>query len=133
MDGTRRLSLIVGVITLLVMLVWPRLKTSLPPHLPAVIIATVIAAAMNQQGFALLQNAPLEDVMPDSKKGFRKPRRLFEGQSCRNRQALTRRDGHVFGITTTAEQRTNPVSHFPALGIRSDFDDFAGHLQTRYR
>lgn len=46
-------SLIVGVTTLLVMLVWPRLRTPLPPHLPAVIIATVIAAAMNQQGMSV--------------------------------------------------------------------------------
>lgn len=46
-------SLVVGLVTLAVMVIWPRLKTSFPPHLPAVIIGTVIAIVLNQQGMAI--------------------------------------------------------------------------------
>jgi len=43
-------SLCVGVATLAVMLVWPRLKTPMPPHLPAVLVGTLLAAALNSRG-----------------------------------------------------------------------------------
>jgi SulP family sulfate permease len=43
-------SLIVGSVTLAVMLIWPRFKTPIPPHLPAVIIGSLIAMLANQQG-----------------------------------------------------------------------------------
>jgi SulP family sulfate permease len=42
--------LIVGVVTLTVMLLWPRLKTSIPAHLPAVIVGSLIAFTFNSQG-----------------------------------------------------------------------------------
>ena len=44
-------SLCVGLATLAVMLIWPRLKTPLPPHLPAVLVGTLLAAALNSRGF----------------------------------------------------------------------------------
>ncbi|MCX2780803.1 C4-dicarboxylic acid transporter DauA [Microbulbifer thermotolerans] len=43
-------SLTVGLATLAVMLVWPRLKTPLPPHLPAVLVGTMVALALNRMG-----------------------------------------------------------------------------------
>jgi len=43
-------SLTVGLVTLTVMLLWPRLKTPVPAHLPAVIIGSAIALLLNQQG-----------------------------------------------------------------------------------
>lgn len=47
-------SLVVGLITLVVMVIWPRLKkTPFPPHLPAVIIGTLVAIVLNQQGMAI--------------------------------------------------------------------------------
>jgi SulP family sulfate permease len=42
--------LIVGLVTLTVMLLWPRLKTSIPAHLPAVIVGSLIAFTFNRQG-----------------------------------------------------------------------------------
>lgn len=44
-------SLVVAALTLVVMLAWPRLKTSLPPHLPAVVIGSLIALALSHAGF----------------------------------------------------------------------------------
>ncbi|MBB5211344.1 C4-dicarboxylic acid transporter DauA [Microbulbifer hydrolyticus] len=43
-------SLYVGLATLAVMLMWPRLKTPLPPHLPAVLVGTLLAVALNSLG-----------------------------------------------------------------------------------
>lgn len=43
----------VATLTLLVMLVWPRLKTPVPPHLPAVIIGSGMAVWLQRQGFEL--------------------------------------------------------------------------------
>jgi len=41
---------LVAVTTLMVMLIWPRLKTPIPAHLPAVIIGALLAFYLNQQG-----------------------------------------------------------------------------------
>ena len=43
---------VVGVMTLAVMLLWPRLKTRLPPHLPAVLVGTAVALWFAKQGMA---------------------------------------------------------------------------------
>lgn len=44
-------SLAIAVFTLAFMVVWPRLKTPVPAHLPAIILAGVLAQLMNQRGF----------------------------------------------------------------------------------
>lgn len=44
-------SLFVAILTLLVMLFWPRLKTPVPPHLPAVIAGGILAWQLNAHGF----------------------------------------------------------------------------------
>lgn len=41
---------LVAVTTLMVMLIWPRFKTPIPAHLPAVIIGALLAFYLNQQG-----------------------------------------------------------------------------------
>src|SRR5690606_811548 len=46
-------SLVVAGLTLAVMLLWPRLKTPVPAHLPAVIIGSLIALALAHAGFAV--------------------------------------------------------------------------------
>ncbi len=43
-------SLSVALLTLLVMILWPRLKTPVPPHLPAVVIGTLAAIALGHAG-----------------------------------------------------------------------------------
>lgn len=46
-------SLLIAVGTLSIMLLWPRLKTPIPPHLPAVVLGSVAAIALNAMGFEL--------------------------------------------------------------------------------
>lgn len=43
-------ALLIAGITLAVMLLWPRLRTPVPPHLPAVIIASLVAWLLQQSG-----------------------------------------------------------------------------------
>ncbi len=44
-------SVTVAMVTLAVMLLWPRLKTAIPAHLPAVVLGALLALALNQTGF----------------------------------------------------------------------------------
>lgn len=46
-------NLAVGMLTLAVMLVWPRLKTPLPPHLPAVVLGGLAAWLLTRQGLPI--------------------------------------------------------------------------------
>ncbi len=43
-------SLAVGLITLAIMIIWPRVNKTIPAHLPAVIIGSLVAFWFNQQG-----------------------------------------------------------------------------------
>lgn len=43
-------SLLVAGLTLAMLLIWPKLKTPVPPHLPAVLLGTVVAYALNLMG-----------------------------------------------------------------------------------
>lgn len=47
------MSTLVAVVTLAVMLLWPRLKTPVPPHLPAVVIGSLLAIWLNANGAAV--------------------------------------------------------------------------------
>jgi SulP family sulfate permease len=43
-------TLIVGLSTLACIIIWPRFKTSIPAHLPAVIVGSIVAFAFNEAG-----------------------------------------------------------------------------------
>lgn len=43
-------TFVVGLSTLAVFVIWPRFKTSIPSHLPAVIVASIVAFILNEQG-----------------------------------------------------------------------------------
>ncbi|WP_150911135.1 C4-dicarboxylic acid transporter DauA [Marinobacter halotolerans] len=47
------MATLVAVLTLSVMLLWPRLRTPVPPHLPAVVIGSLLALVMNNNGAAI--------------------------------------------------------------------------------
>jgi SulP family sulfate permease len=47
------MSTLVAGVTLAVMLLWPRLKTAVPPHLPAVIVGSLLALWLNSQGASI--------------------------------------------------------------------------------
>ncbi|PCM43058.1 C4-dicarboxylic acid transporter DauA [Marinobacter sp. ANT_B65] len=51
--GLDSMSALVASVTLAVMLLWPRLKTPVPPHLPAVIIGSLLALLLNANGAAV--------------------------------------------------------------------------------
>ncbi len=64
-------SLTVGLITLGVMLTWPKLKSPLPPHLPAVIVGTVAAFVMNQNGmYVATIHSSFDYVLADNTVGM---------------------------------------------------------------
>ncbi|MBK1886292.1 C4-dicarboxylic acid transporter DauA [Marinobacter sp. DY40_1A1] len=44
------MSALVALVTLAIMLIWPRLRTPVPPHLPAVIVGSLIAIWLNANG-----------------------------------------------------------------------------------
>lgn len=44
-------ALVVGASTLLVFPLWSKVKTNIPPHLPAIIIASLVAYVFNQSGY----------------------------------------------------------------------------------
>ncbi|HNG59702.1 MAG TPA: SulP family inorganic anion transporter, partial [Cellvibrionaceae bacterium] len=46
-------SLSVACVTLAVMLLWPKFKTPVPPHLPALFIGTLLALGLNSAGLAV--------------------------------------------------------------------------------
>ncbi len=46
-------SLCVGLVTLATLLLWPRLNTRIPPHLPAVVVSCVLAWGLGVAGFAV--------------------------------------------------------------------------------
>ncbi len=50
LDGT---STLVAVVTLAVMLLWRKLKTPVPPHLPAVVVGTLLAMWFNSRGASI--------------------------------------------------------------------------------
>ncbi len=46
-------SVAVASVTLLSMLLWPKLKLPVPPHLPAIVIGSLLAYLLNQQGWTV--------------------------------------------------------------------------------
>jgi len=53
MPGLDFMSTLVAAVTLAIMLLWPRLKTPVPPHLPAVIVGSLLALWLNSQGASI--------------------------------------------------------------------------------
>ena len=63
-------SLITGLTTLLVMLLWPLLKSPVPGHLPAVIVGSLVAVTLNQQGAGIATvGSTFSFVLPDGTVG----------------------------------------------------------------
>lgn len=63
-------SLAVALLTLAIMLFWPRLKTGVPAHLPAVILASVITLLLNRQGMDIATiSSQFSYLLPDGSSG----------------------------------------------------------------
>ncbi|MBC7183399.1 MAG: STAS domain-containing protein, partial [Marinobacter sp.] len=64
------ISTLVAGITLAVMLLWPRLKTPVPPHLPAVVIGSFLALWFNAHGASIETiGSRFSYLMPDGSTG----------------------------------------------------------------
>jgi sulfate permease, SulP family len=64
-------SLFVAVVTLGIMLAWPRLKTAIPQHLPAVICASLLGMLLAQGGYAVdTIGSRFSYLMPDGAQGM---------------------------------------------------------------
>jgi SulP family sulfate permease len=67
-DGT---SLFVAAVTLGIMLYWPRLKTAIPQHLPAVILASLMGILLAKAGYAVdTIGSRFSYLMPDGAQGM---------------------------------------------------------------
>lgn len=76
-------SVAVAMLTLAVMILWPRLKTAVPAHLPAVIFAALLALALNKAGMSVdtidsrfsytLANGTIGQGIPPILPGFQWP------------------------------------------------------------
>lgn len=63
-------ALLVGTITLAVILLWPRLKTAIPAYLPAILVGSVAAFLLNQQGYTVATiNSTFSFALPDGSVG----------------------------------------------------------------
>ncbi|WP_337881223.1 C4-dicarboxylic acid transporter DauA [Rheinheimera sp.] len=70
-------SLLVALTTLAVMLWWPKLGWPVPPHLPALAVATFLGIALQQFGFSLDSiGSRFSYVLPDGSSGFGIPSQL---------------------------------------------------------
>jgi len=67
-DGT---SLFVALVTLGIMLYWPKLKTAIPQHLPAVILASLLSILLAKAGYAVdTIGSRFSYLMPDGAQGM---------------------------------------------------------------
>jgi SulP family sulfate permease len=72
-------SLLVAAFTLAVMLLWPKLKLPLPPHLPAIVVATCSALALAHYGLELdTIGSRFSYLLPDGSQGHGIPAVLPE-------------------------------------------------------
>ena len=63
-------SLGVGIVTLLIMVFWPRFKNPVPAHLPAAITGTVLAFYLNEQGHEIATiSSTFSFTLPDGSDG----------------------------------------------------------------
>lgn len=72
-------SVAVASTTLLMMLLWPLLKSPLPPHLPAIIVGSLLAFFFNQQGWSVdTIGSRFSYTLPNGVTGFGIPPQLPE-------------------------------------------------------
>ena len=70
LPGIDPLSTLVAGVTLVVMLVWPRLTTPVPPHLPAVVIGGLLAFWFNARGAGIETiGSTFSYLLPDGSQG----------------------------------------------------------------
>lgn len=81
MPGSHLPSMLIAVVTLATMIIWPKLKLPIPAHLPAVIIGSLIAIALNHYGVTIETiGTRFHYLLPDGQSGMGIPPVLPEFQ-----------------------------------------------------
>lgn len=81
LPGLDPLSTLVALATLIIMILWPRLKTPVPPHLPAVVLGSLLALLLNLNGAEIdTIGSRFSYLLPDGTSGFGIPPVLPEFQ-----------------------------------------------------
>ena len=86
-------------------------------------------AAVNEQAFARLEPAAIEDVGPDREEGLAEPRRRDHVERRRHRQRVRRGGQRVLGIAAARQQRADLVADLPFRDARPHCRDLAGGLE----
>ena len=106
-------SLVVALFTLAFMLIWPKLKTPVPAHLPAVILASVLAYFLNSSGYDIATiGSRFHYQLPDGGLGNGIPSVLphFEWPWLRSGS-----DEHVFSLSWTTISELIPAAFAIAM------------------
>ena len=86
---------------------------------------------MDEQALTRGQPAAFEDVGPHREEGFRDGARGDDVQPFRDRQALDRRSGTVFGVAAPCDERAHAIAHMPSVDAARDGHDRSGDLEPR--
>src|SRR5207253_6759349 len=92
--------------------------------------ADAARAAVDQQPFAALESAALEDVRPHGEERFGKRGGLNGVEPAGDWQALRRRRRAVLGVAAARDERTDAIADLPVGHIAPDADDGSGDLET---
>ncbi|MEQ9545321.1 MAG: C4-dicarboxylic acid transporter DauA [Marinobacter sp.] len=113
LPGADAMSTLVAVTTLAVMLLWPRLRTPIPPHLPAVLVGSLLALFLNTNGADIETiGSRFSYLMPDGSAGTGIPPFLPEFNWPWLRPDA---EGHPLGISWSMVQQLLPAAFAIAM------------------
>ncbi|AZT85274.1 C4-dicarboxylic acid transporter DauA [Marinobacter sp. NP-4(2019)] len=113
LPGIDAMSTLVAGTTLTTMLLWPRLKTPIPPHLPAVLIGSLLALFLNTSGADIATiGSRFSYLMPDGSAGTGIPPFLPEFAWPWQRPDV---DGKPLGISWSMVQELLPAAFAIAM------------------
>lgn len=113
LPGIDAMSTLVAGTTLTIMLLWPRLKTPIPPHLPAVLIGSLLALFLNTSGADIATiGSRFSYLMPDGSAGTGIPPFLPEFAWPWQRPDV---DGKPLGISWSMVQELLPAAFAIAM------------------
>ncbi len=93
--------------------------------------ADAARAAVHQQDLTGGQVRGHDEVRPDRARDLGKGCGVVQADPGRDRHHLSRRDGHMLGITTAGEQRANVLSYAPFRHASTESGDASGHFETQ--
>jgi len=113
LPGLDVMSTLVAAMTLAIMLLWPRLKTPIPPHLPAVLLGSLLAVFLNANGADIETiGSRFSYLMPDGSAGSGIPPFLPEFAWPWQRPDV---DGEPLGISWSMVQELLPAAFAIAM------------------